>query len=502
MSFKESSNPLHSEASFRLNTSTPSKTSSNSLLTQPVMAWAMISFLLLITIVGCVSGAGQLVQVAFPMGTTLIAIYLYFIHPVFYINFNWWVWCFSPFIRRLSDYYQGSFQDGNLILVAPYLVTLVCVVTLYNYFPKVNRTGDLPFLLAASGVCLGLFVGVINNPLGTVARTFLDWMPPILFGLHLSVSWRLYPEIRKTTQVTFIWIVLIAGIYGVYQYIYAPAWDTFWLIGVGNVSFGVPEPLGIRVWSTMNSPPPFGCIMMGALLLMFTSKGALRIPAAGVGYLAFLLSLVRAAWTGWIIGLITLVISLKSDLQMRLVATIVIMALCVVPLTIMEPFGSVIIDRVESFTNIQRDTSYTARAQTYDDNLETALSSFIGQGLGSTWIVRPSGQIERVALDSGFLDTFFTLGWLGGIPYLGSIILLLLNQFKGPEGRFDAFASAARAITLSFFTIIALGPFMLGLSGLMMWGFLGIGMAARKYYYVQKLRANSPELTLKKANQA
>jgi hypothetical protein len=35
---------------------------------------------------------------------------------------------------------------------------------------------------------------------------------------------------------------------------------------------------------------------------------------------------------------------------------------------------------------------------------------------------------------------------------------------------------------LSFFVMLLLGPFNTGLTGLMLWGFLGIGMAAKKYH--------------------
>ncbi|MEM7770021.1 MAG: O-antigen ligase family protein [Cyanobacteria bacterium P01_A01_bin.37] len=458
----------------------------SSLLEQPALAWIVTVGLFLITLLGCVAGAGTFMRLAFPASSLAIAVYLYFFHPLFYINFNWFVWCFTPILRRLADYYRGAYDESSLMLTAPYLVTLVCILTLLRQFPKSHKTGDMPFMMAAGAVFFAFLVGILNNPLTAVARTFLDWMPPILFGLHISSSWRMYPELRRTTQTVFVWIAILAGSYGVYQYMVAPEWDKYWLEAVENVSFGLPEPQQIRVWSTMNSPPPFGCVMMATTLLLLICKGFWRIPAAGVGYLSLMLSLVRAAWAGWIVGLITLVISLKSNLQIKILITIMIMALCVVPLTLIEPFNEVIVDRLESFTNIQNDSSYEARAETYSDNLDLALSGFLGQGLGSTWIIKPNGQPQRIALDSGILDTFFTLGWFGGVPYIGGMMMLLFNQFRGPEGRNDPFASGARSITLSFFAILSLGPFMVGLAGMVMWGFLGLGMAARKHYVYQE----------------
>lgn len=459
------------------------------------LAWIASVTLFAGAIIGSFAGAGTILRLLFPLGALVVGLFLYFRYPVFFIGYTCWVWFSTPFIRRIADYYRGSFDESSLMLLAPYLVGLITLLTVFRYLPIACRTGDLPFILAMGAVFFGFLVGVINNPMVAVARTFLDWMPPVLFGFHVSMSWRRYPEVRKTLESTFLWTCIVTGSYGVYQYLTAPYWERYWLENVGNISFGNPAPMAIRVWSTMNSPPPYGCVMMAALLLLFVNRSWLRIPAAAAGYLAFLLSLVRAAWAGWLIGLLVLIPSLKPQVQMRVIATIVVMALCVVPLTVVEPFSDVIGDRIESFTNVQNDTSYRARAEIYDQNLGTALSDFIGKGLGSTWVVKENGQVERVALDSGILDTFFTLGWFGGLPYLVAILMLIYAQFHGNETLLDPFVTACRAIAMSFAATLMLGPFMTGLPGLVFWGFLGAGMSARKYYrstQFRHLRERSP----------
>ena len=62
-------------------------------------------------------------------------------------------------------------------------------------------------------------------------------------------------------------------------------------------------------------------MMMAGLLLLFEGKGPLSFPAAAVGYLSFLLTMVRTMWGSWLVGLLALVTSLKLKLQMRLVIT-------------------------------------------------------------------------------------------------------------------------------------------------------------------------------------
>jgi len=159
------------------------------------------------------------------------------------------------------------------------------------------------------------------------------------------------------------------------------------------------------------------------------------------------------------------------------------MVLCVTPLTIIKPFSDIINARLQTVTNIQKDDSYQARSQIYDRNLNIALSSPLGKGIGGTWIVNEkNGRLEPVIFDSGILDAFFALGWFGAIPYLGGISLILYNLYQGSQSRNDSFANAARAISLGMFSQLILGSSMLGLSGMILWGFMGMGMAAKKYH--------------------
>ena len=75
----------------------------------------------------------------------------------------------------------------------------------------------------------------------------------------------------------------------------------------------------------------------------------------------------------------------------------------------------------------------------------------MGNGIGGKYIVNDKGLLQEVTLDSGILDVFFTLGWFGAVPYFSGIAIALFNLLKSSEGRSDAFASAARAISLGIF---------------------------------------------------
>lgn len=437
---------------------------------QPAGAWLIILGFAVFSSVCALSGLGKVLNFAFPGGAFLVGLVLYFRYPVLYVGFCWWIWFLTPFVRRYADFRSG-FTDPSPILLAPYFVTLVSLVTILRSLPSANRRGSLPFLLSLVGVLYGFLVGVIKtSPVSASVRS-LEWFTPIVLGHHLFINWRDYPEQRQNIQTVFLWCVLITGSYGVYQYMVAPEWDTAWLINTDLRSAGAPEPQGLRVWSTMHGPGVFASVMMAGLLLLLTNVKMLSLPAMAVGYLSFLLSLVRSLWLGWFVALLNLAIFLKPKFQVRLVVIIAVAALCVVPLTLVEPFSEVISARLDSLSNLEGDTSSTDRQATYQALLGPALVNVIGDGIRS-------GAIY----DSAVLETLISLGWIGSTFYVSGLFLLLLRLVGSAQIRNDSFASTARAITIGMFSQILFGSSMLGLPGMILWSFLSIGLAAQKFY--------------------
>jgi hypothetical protein len=449
-------------------------------------SWLIIFGFIFLTTACYFTSTGSL-RLVYPATALLTAVFLYLRHPILYIGFTWWIWFLTPLITRLVDYRVG-WDPTRQILIAPYLVVFLTIITFLKHLPTILREGGLPFLLAAIGVCYGCLVGLIYNQPVPVIRSFLDWLSPIIFAFHLFANWRDYPSYRQHLQRTFIWCVFILGAYGVYQFVVAPEWDRYWLIESKMFSSaGDPIPFGMRVWSTLHSPGPFGTVMQAGLLLLFTSSGPFIFPASAVGYLSFLLSQVRTSWGGWFLGVIMIFGSVKAQIQMRLITIILVMTICVIPLATIEPLATVISTRLESFSNLEKDGSFQDRSATYDRNLNLALSNVVGNGFGNIWKVNEkTGQIEVVVIDSGILDMFFTLGWIGAIPYIGGLILVLISVSKYTEGRFDSFLSAARAIGLSSCAQLIIYSGMLSIAGMIMWGFLAMAMAGHKYYSKQR----------------
>jgi hypothetical protein len=456
---------------------------------KPVVAWGAILAVVGLVVLCLMAKAGAVLRILYPASCLVTAVLLYVRYPVLFLGFSWWVWFLTPFVRRLVDL-QSGWLDPNPIMLAPFLTVLVTVVTCVRYLPRTLYHGGMPFLLAIAAVLYGSLVGLTDKPPLVIVVPLLNWLTPILFGFHLFANWQQYPLYRRNIQRVFLWGVLVMGIYGVVQYLFAPAWDSFWLSNQATQVFGVPEPLGIRVFSTMNSPQPFACTMAAGLVLLFSGQGGSRFFAAGAGYLALMLTLARSAWLGWGVSLLLFVPSLKQKLQIRLVLSVLIMAILVMPLAAIDPFAEVINTRLQSLFNLTNDVSFNARSQGYSQALGLALTELVGQGLGGAIISDALG-----ANDSGILTLLFLLGWFGTIPYFGGLILLLIRSTQKSEGGDDPLAAACRAIALGAFAQIGLNEAMLGAFGMVLWGFLGLSLAAQRYYWKQKICLEDESLT-------
>lgn len=281
------------------------------------------------------------------------------------------------------------------------------------------------------------------------------------------------------------------GIYGVIQFLVAPVWDQYWLQNLINVmqiySFGTPDRLAIRVFSTMHSPQPFAATMAAGLLLLFAIKSPFKIAASAFGYLAFLLTLARASWLSWFIGLIVFIPSLKPKFQMRLIVTLMVMSLVVLPLTMIEPFSTVISARFQSLLAGQQDGSFVDRSLGYSDLITEAFSEVEGRGLG--FVIR---NATIGGNDSGILTLLLNLGWFGTIPYIAGVALLVVNTLQTRQASTDPFVGACRAIVLATLSQISLNTVMLTPFGMVLWGFMGLAAAARLYESQQA--ANPPTI--------
>lgn len=441
--------------------------------------WLLIGGFIAFTALCLTVNAASILRLAFPAGSLAVGALLFFRYPMFYIGFNWWLWFLTPLVRRLIDWKIG-WLDPNPVLLAPFLVSFLSMLTLLIQLPKAIKGNGLLFVLSTAAVLYGALLGLMSYQFQTVIVALLSWLCPIVFGYHLFSHWRQFPELKRVTEKVFLWGTLVMGVYGVIQFLIAPAWDQYWLNNLINVmqiySFGTPNPLSIRVFSTMHSPQPFASTMVAGVLLLFAIKSPLKIVSSGFGYLALLLSLARTAWLSWFIGLIVYIPSLKPRLQMWLIVTLMLMSLVVFPLTTIEPFSTAIGSRVQTLFAGQQDGSFVDRSLGYTNLLMDALGEIEGRGIG--YVIRDATIGGN---DSGILVMLLNLGWIGTIPYVAGLALLVINALQVRQASSDSFVGACRAIVLALVSQISLNVVMLTPFGMVLWGFMGLTAAARLY---------------------
>ena len=427
---------------------------------------------------------GNLVNLVFPGGAFVVGLALYSLNPPLYAGFIWWLCFLSPLVRRLADF-NGSYTVPSPILLAPYLAILVCFPSFVQKIPKTIHKGGMPFVLATFGILYSYLVGcVIGSPF-SATQGFLEWLSPILFGFYFFLNWRSYQQNKEITQKAFIWGVLVMGIYGIYQYLVAPSWEQFWLVHfIGKdaatitllgTPFGTPEPLGIRVWSTMNGPYTFASFIIPGLLFLLNYSGPTQPLISAVGYLSFLLSLSRTAWIGWFISMSAFFVTLKPNQQLRFIVLVVVALLAIIPLTIAGPFSELLTSRIESLFNLAGDGSGAERAETYQALLSRALTSFLGYGLGN---IPDVGAV----LDSAILLILFEFGLFGAIPYLSGLLLSVLSNNNSKLAKTDTFLGVSKSFVFGSLFMFPLAPILNTETAIALWGFIGLKLAGNKFY--------------------
>jgi hypothetical protein len=410
-------------------------------------------------------GQVQALRAALPAVATIIGLVLYLTRPILYVQYSLWVWFLTPLVRRIVDWHFG-YMDPNAVLLTPFLVAGISGLTVIRPNQRLDTRVPMGFVLCGMAVVYGFIVGMILHPSAETVFGLLNWLCPLLFGLHIYLNWERYEEYRAAITRTFLWGVLILGLYGIYQYFLPPEWDRYWLINASlnslAPSFGQPESLLVRVWSTLNAPGPFANTMMVGLLSLFVVQSPLKVPAAAVGSLSFLLSGVRTAWISWILGLIWFLKRTKPHSSIRIILSLVVLLACLLAFANDTTLAPAVVDRLKTFTDLNHDESFGARVEMYRVLLNDAFENPFGHGLKNLETAR------NIPVDSGILVMIFSLGWLG----IGLFAVGIFTFFFRPEsrqGNDDDFTAVANALMVAIVAQVIGGNIFVNVTGALFW---------------------------------
>jgi hypothetical protein len=436
--------------------------------------WLPPALLWLITAVLIAARQGMVLMLAFPVLAVLTGLWLYFRSPARYIGFVWWLWFLSPEVRRLADWSRGAFLPINAIQVAPLAVTMISALSLVRYYPILAQRRGLPVLLILAGLAYAFLVGVAANGLAAAIYDCAGWVYPILIGFHIMAHPRQFPGYRDTIVSTFIWGMLVMGGYGLVQFFVMPPWDALWMRGAQMYSQGDPVPMGVRVFSTMNSSGPFAFAMMGAMVYVMAATHRVRWIAAVLGFFSFALSLVRSAWGGWVIALWFQLIRSSNRVRLRIVVSAVLLAGLCVPLLAVGPVADRMQARLQTVVNLNDDQSYAARHEFYASFAKIAFTNLSGEGFGSTGtstkLSNNGDQLGKYGnFDSGVMNIPFVLGWPGTLLYLSGILWLFMRAVRESfRMRDDKFVSASLSLGFAIFAMLVFTNSLVGTGGLLL----------------------------------
>jgi hypothetical protein len=424
-----------------------------------------------ITLLLIAAHQGRLLQLFYPVAALLAGVVLYRRHPVHWLAFVCWLMFLSPEVRRLADYFNGAFSQASPIIVAPLMVAALSGLGVLRFHRVLAQRRAMPLMLAISGVLYGFAVGVVRA--GPLPATFAmtQWLLPPLVGFHLLIHWRHYGEFRRVLMKTFKYGALLMGVYGVIEFVVMPPWDAFWLISSQMLSEGDPVPFGIRVASTMNSSGPYAVAAMVCLLFLMADSGRIRAIAACAVLFSLLLTSVRTAWGGLIIGLMFPLYGLSLRMRMRLVGSAVALAVLTLPLMSIDKIANPVLKRFQSIGDLSHDNSFADRSAFYANFLDTALTDIAGQGLGSTGAATKLDSGPKASqmsvFDSGLMEIPFVLGWPGSLLFSGGVIWLVARAFVcACRIRKDRMAASGVGIGIGLLAMLLSANMLTGLSGI------------------------------------
>jgi hypothetical protein len=448
----------------------------------------LISYIIILSVCVIV-GPAKFSTFFFPLSSLLIAIFLHRKSPHLYLCLTICLVFFGPLIRRYIDYKAGYFTFGPWVFT-PLLVTSVSSITFFKNLPKTWRKAEtLGFLLCMWPTLYYLAVSLLSTPGLKTVNGLFTWLCPIALGYYLFSNWRDYPNYSKLIQTLFTWGALIMGFYGIFQYLTAPPWDAFYLENTDADSFGEPEPLKIRVFGTQSSPQSFATVIMAALLVASANlANPISFPANVLGSISLLLSMARAVWLGWLIGIPLLFGSLKLKFQFRFILAGIVIVFASIWLILSYGFVDVITERFDSFSDSKGDVSYNARTEGYAQLGEVLSNAFV------PGFIPPLPNSISIALgDSTIIPMVLSFGWIGTVPYLVGMFLLVLRIYTSKVTSKDTLHPATRSIILAILSQFFLNNMVTDIIGVIFWCFIGMGLAHEKYYHSHSMKEHIQE---------
>jgi hypothetical protein len=437
--------------------------------------YGLVSALALFTFALTILHAGVILNLAFPALAFVIAGLLFFYDRGIYFSFAWWMWLFAPEVRRLVDF-QIGFQPESPVIITPLLVSSLALITFLQRPHLLLQRSLAPFLFIVLAYAYAFIMGIFLNGLLPALYDLGNNLIPLGLGVFLLADRGSSIANRNAIMLSMMLGLLLISAYGIYQFFDIPAWDQYWITASKFASAGAGQDEQVRLFGTLNSPGPYGFVLMGSLIFALVLKGPVRLIAASLGFPAFGLCLVRSAWIGWLLVTIFLLLFVRGKVQFRILAAGSMIAILAFPLIAIAPVADAIDNRLATFGNIEQDGSYQSRASLYQNFTPTALSTPFGIGFGGNGLGTKLSDVMVYGFDSGLLQIPYQFGWVFGALIVWALGNLSLQAIAAARSTNDNVKIAAAGLFCAMVAETVAGPMFSGADGIVTWTALAIAL--------------------------
>jgi hypothetical protein len=416
-----------------------------------------------------------------------------------YVTLTIGAFVFAPEVRRLVDW-RGNFDPINFSSILPLLMLLPIAVFVYKRrqalrgtdFVKVAAIWTIAFAYA-------FVVGVAQTLLLPGLYGLALFLLPVLIGAWFVVQEEPLSKSFARLSRDLFWFGAIAGVYAIVQFVFAPPWDTAWMININATAFGQPERFGIRAFSVMNSPGTYAEFTAFCLLLNLPNLRPGRVwslAAATVMIVGLLLTLVRSAWIGFAIGAVVFAIlspRRKAAMASLLTVSVAIAVLAAAYFTFVpsDEIRETLVTRFETLTGVSTDGSTLAREESSSLALASGTAAPFGHGLGITGPPAALASPRFLAttdippnIDNGFLSRLVEMGVPGCLFFAGAVLFGLVASYRSLRRRVaggndaDAtIAAAALSTQIAIFFVCFSGDVYAGVGAVIF--FIAIGLSTK-----------------------
>ena len=237
------------------------------------------------------------------------------------------------------------------------------------------------------------------------------------------------------------------------------------------------------MFSTLNAPGPLSVMLVFALLFGLAAPQRWRALPLALGLVALILTKGRSAWGGLVLGAI--VLQLRQPLRSlpRQWVALLAVLLMAAPVITQPRVMAVLTGRAATLAAVGSDRSFQSRISITQYALRTMATNPAGSGLGNLGGASKllTGSTTAFALDSGPLEVYGAMGWIGGTLFMMALFAIILPIVRGRRVKYEPFTGAAVSATVALLALSLFGNIFNNVSGFFLWTAVGVATAGRTY---------------------